>query len=557
MKRSNNLLVTLLTFLIFAFFNINAFAQEQPEHQELDLSELENSEQTDDRINKDLQTNFIIVEPARGHVLNPHITAYSSDSQILTGLYEGLFSYNPLTLEPQYAIASDYKISRDKKRMTFTIRSNAKFSNGEKITAESVRASWLKLLATEQAPYASLLDIIRGAADFRKGLCTISEVGIYALDENTLAVYLTTPANYLPKVLCHSAFSVIHNDTNVFSGPFVLAEQTETAYVLKKNPEYWDNSNTHLEQITFVQSADMDQNTYMYNTGAADWVVTDINVQKLLNSSAIQMQAEFGTAYYFFKTSAAKPCDEYGVKKLSVWDYPEFRNAIMEIIPWDVLRSNALVPATTYVYPLAGYPTVEGFNYTDKLEAKIKMKDARKKYDILEEQILPLTFELTEYVLSEEKLNLLKESFAELNVELIVNIIDANQYLSGVKTSTSDLFAYTWIGDFADPLAFLELFHSTSTLNDSGWKSSTYDELLEKAAVVSDLERYKLLAEAETILLDEAMIIPLYHPVSFNVINLSEVGGWANNAFDIHPLKYIYKKTPVTKKSDNVVNFEY
>lgn len=554
----NNFVLSALIFACFVGFPCSLMAQTQEseeQHEELDLDELEKEGSEAASVNSELQKNFIIIEPARVHELNPQITSYSSDAQVLNGLYEGLFSYNPLTLEPQYAICSDYKISRDKKRMQFTIRDEAKFSNGEKITASSVRDSWLQLLATEGAPYASLLDIIRGAEDFRKGRIDASEVGIYVNDEKTLSVYLNGPANYLPKVLCHAAFSVIHRNPTVYSGAFMVENQTEKTLVLKKNPYYWDSQAPYLEQITFVQSENPEDTAFRFNNGEVDWVIADLNPDKLLNRSAMQVSAEFATSYYFFKTSAGKPCDEYGVKKLSYWDYPEFRNAVLEAIPWTTLRGSAVVPATTFVYPLSGYPTVDGFNYTDEREAVNKMNEARKKYDVPSDKKIPLVFEITEYVLSEDKIEVLKKALEPLGVQLVIKKVSPATYLSGVKRSDSDLFAYTWIGDFADPLAFLELFHGNSTLNDSGWVNSKFDELLETAATVSDTERYKLLAQAETILLDEGLIIPLYHPVSFNIVNLNYVGGWAVNAFDIHPLKYIYKKSPKAKKLNNVVRF--
>ena len=252
----NNFVLSALIFACFVGFPCSLMAQSQEseeQHEELDLDELEKEGSEAASVNSELQKNFIVIEPARVHELNPQITSYSSDAQVLNGLYEGLFSYNPLTLEPQYAICSDYKISRDKKRMQFTIRDEAKFSNGEKITASSVRDSWLQLLATEGAPYASLLDIIRGAEEFRKGKIDASEVGIYVTDEKTLSVYLNSPANYLPKVLCHAAFSVIHRNPTVYSGAFMVENQTEKTLVLKKNPYYWDSQAPYLEQITFVR----------------------------------------------------------------------------------------------------------------------------------------------------------------------------------------------------------------------------------------------------------------------------------------------------------------
>lgn len=481
--------------------------------------------------------NFVILEPVRQHELNPQITSYSSDAQILSGLYEGLFSYHPVTLEPQYAIATGYKVSRDKKRWTINLRPEARFSNGEAITAFSVRDAWLELLATPNAPYASLLDIIRGAEDFRTGRGKAEDVGIYATDEYTLAIYLLKPANYLPKVLCHSSFAIIHRNPTVYSGPFTLEDCDGSTYILKKNPFYWDAEKVALEQITFIQNDDKDYNTYLYNIGEANWVTANVDTAKILDGPDMQLNAEFGTSYYFFKLSNKKPS-----RQNSVWDYEEFRSVILEAFPWDVVRSGSMVPATTFVYPLNGYPQIEGFSYTDQIEASLRMKDAREKYGIPQEQIIPLTFAVSDYTLSEDKKQAIKEALEPLGIELIFQEYPSNYYLSSVSSSNADLFAYTWIGDFADPLAFLELFHGDSTLNDSGWKNADFDKLLDQAATVSDAERPELLGKAEEILLDSGMVIPLYHPVCFNLIDLKEVGGWSSNAFDVHPLKYLYLK---------------
>lgn len=486
------------------------------------------------------EESFVIIESIMPHNLNPQTTSYSADAQVLSGLYEGLFANNPVTLEPQYAIACGYKISRDKKRWTINLRNDAKFSNGEPITAESVRFAWLELLATPEAPYASMLDIIRGAQEFRTGKGLREEVGIYATDEHTLSIYLNTPANYLAKVLCHSSFSIIHRNPTVFSGPYVLDDQQAGSLVLKKNEYYWDAANVKMDKITFVQSNDAAENAFYFNTGLVDWISGDVATDKVLNSKALQFSAEFGTSYYFFKTSAKKTDNTAG--SFYAWDYPEFRNAVLEAFPWEKIRVGSVVTATTFVYPLTGYPTVEGFSYTDEIEASILMKQAREKYNIPKEQIIPLNFDISEYALSEEKETMIREALAPLGIELNVKRYPSYQYLSSVSTSNADLFCYTWIGDFADPLAFLELFHGNSSLNDSGWKNEEFDQLLANAALCSEEQRYQLLSQAENILLDSGMILPIYHPVSFNVIDLEAVGGWTVNAFDIHPLKYLYKK---------------
>lgn len=518
MKKNLKIQIVFFSVLNFLFFG---FAQENQQKNEI--------------LNKDI----VIIESISRHDLNPQTTSYSSDAQILTGLYEGLFSYNPVTLEPQSAICKEYKISRDKKRMTFILRQDAYFSNGEKITANSVRDSWLHLLSTQNAPYSSLLDIIRGAQDFRLGKCSEDDVEIYATDDYSLSVYFTTPANYFPKILCHSAFSVIHRIPTVYSGAYYLYDRTENSLILKKNPYYWDEKNVPTQTISFYQSNDADENAFYFNTGIADWVSADIKTEKVLNKNAFQMSAEFATSYYFFKLSNKKPKNQ---QKFNVWDYSEFRNAILEAIPWDTLRSGSLVAAPTLVFPIGDYPQVDGFSYTDKIEAKKMMSDAREKYGISQDEILDLRFDISENSLSEEKQQALKNAFEPLGVNLIINILPSNQYFSNVSVSQSDLFCYTWIGDFADPLAFLTLFQSDSTLNDSGFNNLEYDELLKKAAEADSSSRSAILAQAETVLLDSGMIIPIYHPISFNVVDLTEIGGWSTNAFDLHPLKYLYKK---------------
>lgn len=493
---------------------------------------------------QNLQNNFenkdiFIIESVCNHDLNPQTTSFSSDSQILTGLYEGLFSYNPITLEPQYAICKNYKISRDKKRMTFELRQDAYFSNGEKITANSVRDSWLHLLSTPDAPYSSLLDIICGAQDFRLGKGTENDVEIFVLDDYTLSVYLNTPANYLPKILCHSAFSVIHRIPTVYSGAFYLDNCEDKTLILKKNPYYWDYKNVPTEKITFYQSNDADENAFYFNTGLADWIIADVNTEKILDKNSFQISAEFATSFYFFKLSSKKINK---TKEFNPWDFSEFRNAILEAVPWDILRKGALVPAPTLIYPLKDYPQIDGFSYTDKIEAQKLMKDARKKYGISEDEILTLRFDISEYSLNDEKKQALKEAFKPLGVELVFTIYPSSEYFSNVKTSHSDLFCYTWIGDFADPLAFLSLFQSDSTLNESGFNNLEFDNLIKNAAKSDNSLRPSLLAQAETILLDSGIIIPVFHPISFNVIDTTEIGGWAANEFDLHPLKYLYKK---------------
>ena len=542
--------------VLCAAFILNPVFSQDNGHEELtpeELLELENAEEKKasdkEKLPAELQQNFIIVESPRVHELDPQITNYSSDSQILNGLYEGLFTTSPVSLEPQYAIAKEFKISRDKKRWTITLRDDAYFSNGEKITAEAVRDSWLRMLANPASPYSSLFDIVRGAEEFRMGQGDFNEVGIYATAENVLSIYLNAPANYLPKILCHTAFSITHSNPEVYSGPYELELASERRYILKKNPYYWDRDNVTLERITFVQSDNADDNTFYFNTGAVDWVTATVNQQNILDRSAIQVNATFGTGYLYFKMSSNKPADS---KCSKVWDYPEFRAAVLEAFPWESVHKKYLIPATTLVYPLSGYPQIDGFDYTDPIEASLKMKDAREKYGISQEEIIPLVLHIFENEFTEEDEKEIREALEALGLEVEVRKIPSYQYYATINSADADILVTSWIGDFADPLAFLELFRGGSTMNTSGWKNEKFDSLLEQAATAGETERLELLGQAENILLDEGMVLPLYRSVSSNIVDLTEVGGWYVNAFDLHPLKYLYKKQP-KQNSQNIV----
>ncbi|MCI1209476.1 MAG: peptide ABC transporter substrate-binding protein [Treponema sp.] len=483
---------------------------------------------------------FTIIDNVHDYDLDPHTASYSSEAQILINVYEGLFSYNPSTLEPREALVADYHLSRDKKRWTFMLREGIKFSNGDPITADAIKESWLNLLATPNAPYASLFDMVKGAQEYRTGNVPRSAVGIKAMDDVTLVLLLNTPASYLPRLLCHHAFAAVSSKgKNIASGAYIIAKRENGNLTLLKNPQYWDAQNVKIPEIHILQSDDIEKNTYLFNTGKADWVTGNLDINKVLLNDAIQIHAEFGTQYLFFK------CSE------SPWTNSEFRNALLAAVPWDTLRAGMPVPATTLVYPINGYPAVTGLYYTDKYEAEDLMSEARQKEGLSKDKKIVLTFAISDIEYMKKEAQILKDAWAPLGIDLQIKTIPADQYLSTISDENADLFSYTWIGDFADPLAFLELFRTGSTLNPGKWSNPQFDEFLKEAAFEnSDTEHMKLLAKAEQLLLDDGVVLPISHPVSLNVIDLNRVGGWDANSFDIHPFKYLH----LTERQSEVPN---
>lgn len=475
------------------------------------------------------QREFVILTSHANPDLNPHTASYNTEVQIINGLYEGLFSYDPLTLEPVPLICETYKLSRDKKTWTFVLKENITFSNGEKITSKSVKDSWIKLLKTQDAPYASLFDIVYGAIDFRNGKITEEELGIKVKDEKTLTVKLTNPAEHFINILCTQAFSVMNEKENVFSGAFVLKEYKEDYLILEKNQNYWDAQNVALPSIKILISENEEENTFLYNTGKVDWAMDMLTVKKVLKPQTIFLSTQFGTEYFFFK-----PLQE-------PWSNPTLRLALLSAIPWNEFQEKSLVKATSFIVPIYDYPQIFGVPEYD-LDSALELK----KQAGFENQTLSLICAIQDSDYSMELAKKLQLAWGKIGVELVIQKTPANRYLKSIPGWDAQLFTYSWVGDFADPIAFLELFRGESSLNVSGWKNETFDNMLLQSSTLSGEERLKKLSDAEQYLLDQGMIIPISHSVSFNVIDTSYIKGWFENALNFHPLKCIYLEKEIS-----------
>jgi len=543
----------IISIALFLFLIGLSFADESPEDLESqDNKELNNNfdNQTNQKkssINEEIQKEFNIIMPSQNFNLNPHSATYSSEGQLLDALYEGLYSYDPKTLDPKPALATACKISRDKKKLTFTIRENAKFSDGTPLNAFSIRNSWIMLLSTPNAPYASFLDCIKGVEDFRAGKISEKELGIVARDNKTFIVYLVKPTAHFNRIICHHAFTIKNSADNVFSGAFVIKERTENYILLEKNPNYWDSKNVHLPSIKITTSDDIVENAWSFNLGRTNWITSVFDGNKILNRNVTKLSAIFGTEYLFFNC------------KRSPWNNANFRNALITAVPWSELRKSSFVQAQTLVYPLANYPKVEGLTATEVEDALDMMKEARKNANISENKIIDLHFCISATSDRQKRFyEILKKAWEPLGVNLIADIVIDYKYLDTIEEGSSDIFVYSWIGDFADPLAFLELFREKSTLNKTVWKNDKYQTLLENASETNDImEHYKFLSQAEQVLLDDGVIMPISHSISYHAISSDEIGGWYTNALDIHPYKYLYFKEYKTNIPNVVMGFNH
>lgn len=134
----------------------------------------------------------------------------------------------------------------------------------------------------------------------------------------------------------------------------------------------------------------------------------------------------------------------------------------------------------------------------------------------------------------------MNKAWKKIGISCEVIFFPFSSYYNELKSSDYNLGIISWIGDFADPLAFLEIFRPNSTLNDSNWKNVEFEQTLKRAASDSQIKsRFEKLGAAEELLLKDFVIIPLSHQVSVNIIDLFSIEGWYSNAINIHPFKFI------------------
>ena len=458
---------------------------------------------------------------------------YASEAQLFTAIYEGLFSYNPFTMAPMPGAASKWELSEDKKQWTFTIRDNAKFRNGDPLRAEDFRAAWLSLLEPDRdAPYSSLFDIIEKARDFRLGKCGRDEVGIQAPDDSTLIVRLNSPAAFFSSMLCHHSFSPIHPsmlkgnwEKPVSNGPFYIEENDEDHILLVKNPNYWDARRVSLNRITIKFTEDGDEASLMWNSGTAQWINGEVNIDALRDRSGIEVNAMFATHYYYIR-SEKKP-----------WNDHRLRRALALALPWDKIREGHSLPAKTLIFPISDYPEIEGLESSNVEESQQLLIDSGYPGGV---GLPELVIRITPSPEAERIATLMATAWlTNLGIPVKIDVVPYRLYFQSLKQDDYDVGSTTWIGDFADPYTFLQMWCRDSNLNDARHDDNDYEELIGRSMTEEGSKRWDTLAEAEELLLSRGNVLPISYSPALNIIDLDEIDGWYPNVLDIHPFKYM------------------
>jgi peptide/nickel transport system substrate-binding protein/oligopeptide transport system substrate-binding protein len=213
------------------------------------------------------------------------------------------------------------------------------------------------------------------------------------------------------------------------------------------------------------------------------------------------------------------------------------RRALALALPWEDIRKEQLLPAPTLVYPIPEYPKMEGMTKPDNAEAKRLLGEAGYPDG---KDIPELVLRITPSTEAARVAEIMTKAWTEtLSLNVRVDVVPYDMYFDSMKKDDYVVGSSTWIGDFADPYTFLQMWRTDSNLNDAKFNDPEFENLVDRSLVEEGSTRYKTLAEAEKLLLDWGVVLPISYTPALNIIDTDEIDGWYQNPLDIHPLKYL------------------
>lgn len=488
--------------------------------------------------------------------LDPHISMGLPESQIMKALFEGLTSKDPKTLNVVPGVAESWTISDDGLIYTLKLRTNARWSNGDELTAEDFAWSWQRaLLPALGNQYAYSYFVIKNAEAFNKGqLADFSEVGIKALDKYTLQIELNHPTAYFLEQLAFKSMYPVHRATIekfgtaderetrwtrpgnfVGNGAFTLTSWVPNqVLVVQKNTLYWDAQRIKLNEIDFYPIQQAATEERMYRAGQLH-IVNVLPIEKeaayrAANDPAFRSFPVFSTYYYRLNTTRP-PLNDVRVRK-----------ALAAAIDRTQLTQKVLkggqIPAYNFTPPnSAGYvpeaKLTEDVQFARKLLAEAGYPDGKGFPAIT---ILYNTLEQHQTIAV-----VIQQMWKEaLNIDVTIRNEDWKVFLASMRLHNYDIARAGWGGDYNDPNTFLDVHVTDGGNNETGWSNPRYDELIKLAAAAKNqTERFAYFQEAEALLVDGMPIIPLYTYVRNRLVNPS-VKEWYDNILDEYYYKDVY-----------------
>lgn len=426
--------------------------------------------------------------------------------------------------QPQPAAAKEWELSDDGKTYTFHLR-DAKWSNGEPVTAEDFEYAWKRLANPDTAsPAAFLAYFIEGAEAFNTGEGSEEDMMVKALDDSTLEVTLESPVAYFPSLVSNPAFFPVHKDTveadpewhteadtYVSNGPFKLTKwEHDSKFVFSKNENYWDVANVKLDEVDWAMVDDTNTEYQMYKTGELHTsdVPADLS-EELFDNGQAQVEDQSGTYFFRFNLDM-EPFQNENIRKA-------FAMAVDQQKIVEFVTKNEEKPAHGFV--AYGFEDASGGDFRE-VGGDLVTTDADKAKELLEKGMEEEGYdELPNVTLTYNTSDAHKkiaETLQQMYKEVLgVNVDLANQewnvFSDEQKQLKLQFSRSSFLADYGDPINFLESFQTGHSMNRTGWSSEEYDSLIQQAKEETDeVRRFELMHEAEALLFEEMPIFPIH-----------------------------------------------
>lgn len=494
--------------------------------------------------------------------LDPHIITSLQDFNIVLSLFEGLTQYDAVDSSPVPGVATHWEASEDLQTWTFHLRQNARWSNGDPVTARDFAYAYQRMLSPKLASaYAYMLFCLKGAEDFVSGKTTdFSTVGVSVIDDYTLELQLAYPVPYLPDLIAHASWYPVHQATIeahgdmaqrgsrwtrpgnlVGNGPFTLSEWVPNQVItVEKSATYWNLENIHLNAVKFYPIESTASEEAAFRAGQLH-LTTGVPIDKLAVyrndpelSKVFDEHPVLATYYYRFNIRKP-PLDDVRVRRaLSLAINRE--QLVAKVTLGGQIPARALTPPGTGGYTAgdllqgdvdearrllaeAGFPNGEGF---PPLEILFNTNDGHRRIAEAIQQMWR----------------------KELNIDIGLYNQESKVQSDSMRDGNYTIARMAWIGDYVDASTFLELMLSDSGNNQTGWANAEYDTLVNQARYAIDREeRWELYRRAEKILMAESPIAPIYFYVNNRLMDPA-VKGFYGNLIDIHPYTGIRLEAP-------------
>ncbi|WP_312285168.1 oligopeptide ABC transporter substrate-binding protein OppA [Yokenella regensburgei] len=473
--------------------------------------------------------------------LDPHKIEGVPESNINRDLFEGLVETGA-DGQPVAGVAESWD-NKDFKVWTFHLRKDAKWSDGSPVTAQDFVYSWQRLADPKTAsPYESYLQYghIANIDEIIAGKKPATDLGVKAIDDHTLEVTLSEPVPYFYKLLVHSSMSPVPKaaiekygekwtqPANIVSnGAYKLKDWVvNERIVLERNPNYWDNAKTVINQVTYLPISSEITDVNRYRSGEIDMTYNNMPIelfQKLKKEipNEVHVDPYLCTYYYEINNQKAPFTDE------------RVRAALKLGMDRDIIvnkvKNQGDLPAYGFTPPYtdgAKLTEPEWFKWSqDKRNAEAKKLLAEAGYTADK----PLTFSLL-YNTSDlhKKLAIAAASIWKKN--LGVNVKLENQewktFLDTRHQGNFDVARAAWCADYNEPTSFLNMLLSDSSNNTVHYKSAAFDKILADALqVTSEAQRTELYNKAEMQLDKDSAIVPVFYYVNARLVK-PWVGGY-------------------------------